>query len=73
MIPWPMTLPGSPLSFDLLIATATNPTIINEQYLPVKQIADAWKTNLEKRIVTISITTRNTISEHFRTRGLHNY
>ena len=44
MIPWPATLSGKPLEFDVLIATATNPTIIAGHYPTVQQIADAWKT-----------------------------
>ena len=44
MISWPATLSGRPLKFDVLIATATNPTIIAGHYPAVQQIADAWKT-----------------------------
>ena len=41
-IPWPATLSGVPLDFDVLIGTATNPTIIRGHYADAKQVADAW-------------------------------
>ena len=41
-IPWPATLSGVPLDFDVLIGTATNPTIIRGHYADAQQVADAW-------------------------------
>ena len=41
-IPWPATLSGAPLEFDVLIGTATNPTIVCGHYADVQQVADAW-------------------------------
>ncbi len=46
---WPATLSGRPLKFDILIATATNPTIIAGHYPAVQQIADAWDTPTGKQ------------------------
>ena len=43
-IPWPATLSGEPLEFDVLIGTATNPTIVHGHYADAQQVADAWTT-----------------------------
>ena len=43
-IPWPATLSGVPLEFDVLIGTATNPTIVSGHYADAQQVADAWNT-----------------------------
>ena len=41
-IPWPKSEDGSDLEFDVLLATATNPTIVEGHYPTVEEIADAW-------------------------------
>ncbi len=43
-IPWPTPLGGSDLPCDVLLATATNPTIVGDGYPSAQQIADAWNT-----------------------------
>ena len=43
-IPWPTPVDGSDLSCDVLLATATNPTIVGGGYPSAQQIADAWNT-----------------------------
>lgn len=45
MIPWPAAVSGSPLKFNILIATATNPTITAGHYPTAQQIAAAWNTS----------------------------
>lgn len=42
-IPWPSTLSGDPLDLDVILATATNPTIIGGRYPSAKEIAERWK------------------------------
>ena len=42
-IPWPEAEDGSGLDVDLLLATATAPTLKNGCYPTVQRIADAWK------------------------------
>jgi len=42
-IPWPATTSGVPLDFDVLIGTATNPTLIRGHYADAREVADAWK------------------------------
>ena len=41
-IPWPESEDGSGLEFDVLLATATNPTTIKGRYPTAEEIADAW-------------------------------
>ena len=41
-IPWPATLSGVPLDFDVLVGTATNPTIVRGHYADAREVADAW-------------------------------
>ena len=43
-IPWPTPVDGSDLPCDVLLATATNPTIIGGHYPTPEQIAEAWST-----------------------------
>lgn len=43
-IPWPTLVDGSDLACDVLLATATNPTIVGGSYPSAQQIADAWNT-----------------------------
>ena len=44
-IPWPVPWSeetGSDLGVDILLATATNPTIVRGRYPTAQQVADAW-------------------------------
>ena len=41
-IPWPESEDGSGLEVDVLLATATNPTIDGGDYPSAQQVADAW-------------------------------
>ena len=41
-IPWPTTKKGVGLGVDVILATATNPTIVEGRYTPVEDIAAAW-------------------------------
>ena len=43
-IPWPTPLGGSDLPYDVLLATATNPTIVGGGYPSAQQIANSWNT-----------------------------
>ncbi len=43
LIPWPDRTDGSPLEFDALLATATNPTIDEGQYPSAQKVAGGWK------------------------------
>jgi len=43
IIPWPPRTDGLPLELDALLATATDPTIVDGQYPSVQEIASAWK------------------------------
>ena len=51
MIPWPATLSGVPLDFDVLIGTATNPTIIRGHYAEAQEVADAWNSTAGREYV----------------------
>lgn len=42
-IDWPTTDKGIDLGVDVILATATNPTIVAGRYLPVQEIAAAWR------------------------------
>ena len=42
-IDWPTTDKGIDLGVDVILATATNPTIVEGRYTPVEDIAAAWK------------------------------
>ena len=50
-IQWPKSSDGSDLNFNALLATATNPTIIDGTYPSVQQIASAWNTHEGKKHV----------------------
>ena len=41
-IPWPESEDGSGLEVDVLLATATNSTIVNGRYPTAEEIADSW-------------------------------
>ena len=41
-IPWPESEDGSGLEVDVLLATATNPTIVEGHYPAAQEIADVW-------------------------------
>jgi hypothetical protein len=43
MIPWPHRTDGLPLELDALLATATDPTIVDGRYPSAQEIASAWK------------------------------
>ena len=43
-IPWPISEDGSDLGVDVLLATATDPTIGDGRYPCGQQIAEAWNT-----------------------------
>lgn len=42
-IAWPTTDSGIDPGFDVILATATNPTIVKSKYPPVEDIAAAWR------------------------------
>ena len=42
-ITWPTTDKGIDLGVDVILATATNPTIVGGRYPPVEDIAAAWR------------------------------
>ena len=44
-IDWPKTMNGSLLEWDLLLASATHPTLDNEAYPSSRDIARAWQTS----------------------------
>lgn len=48
---WPKCTDGKPLEADALLATATDPTLINGRYPSTKEIADAWRTDLGRDYV----------------------
>lgn len=50
-IPWPATLSGVPLDFDLLLGAATNPTIIRGYYAHAQEVANAWNSPAGKKHV----------------------
>jgi len=41
-IGWLQSMDSQPLGVDIVLATATNPTISNGRYATSKEIADAW-------------------------------
>ena len=43
-IPWPKSEDDSDLTIDALLATATNPTIVDSCYPSARDIAEAWNT-----------------------------
>ena len=43
-IPWP-DVDGSDLGLDILLATATNPTVVEGRYPTAQQVADAWNSD----------------------------
>ena len=50
-IPWPATLSGVPLDFDVLIGTATSPTIIRGHFPDAQEIANAWNSPAGRQYV----------------------
>ena len=50
-IPWPKSVRGGDLPYDVLLATATNPTIVRGHYPSPRQIADRWNTSNGKKHV----------------------
>ncbi len=44
-IPWPKCTDGSHLEVNALLATATNPTLVDGRYPSTQEIADAWNTD----------------------------
>ena len=52
-IPWPDE-DGSDLGVDVLLATATNPTIVRGRYPTGEQVADAWNSPSGKTTSTTS-------------------
>ena len=50
-VTWPRTQDGSMLAMDLLLATATNPTIDDGRYPSIEDIAEAWTTPEGKKHV----------------------
>lgn len=50
-IPWPKCSDGAPLQVSALLATATNPTLINGKYATPRQIAAAWTTDSGSKYV----------------------
>ena len=48
-IPWPESEDGSPLDVDVLLATATAPTIVDGRYPTAQEIAEAWN-NTDGRV-----------------------
>jgi hypothetical protein len=50
-IPWPQRKDGKAIDIDILLMTATNPTITDGRYPTSEEIAVAWKTPLGSRHV----------------------
>ena len=50
-IPWPKSEDSPDLGIDVLLATATNPTIVGGRYPSAQQIANAWNTPVGKGYV----------------------
>ena len=50
-ISWPKAVDGSGLELDVILATATDPTLDNREYFSVKEIAKAWKSGSGKEEV----------------------
>lgn len=51
-VAWPATQDGSTLDLDLLLATATEPTIEDGSYASAQHIADGWTTPEGKKYVS---------------------
>ena len=51
-IPWPEPVEGPDVGVDMLLATATNPTLTGDDYASAIQITDAWMTSRGKREVS---------------------
>jgi len=58
-IPWPTLDDVRSLNLDILLATATNPTIKKDRYPTAEEIADAWKTVSGKRYLEYFRSNRN--------------
>ena len=79
-IPWPKLAGEGGVSVDVLLATATNPSIVEGEYGSVEEIADAWTTprgkreakyfwnNTNERIKTFQ---DQEIEQRLATQGLH--
>ena len=58
-IPWPSTEDGLDLGIDVLLATATKPTIDDGGYYPSPcEVADAWNTHDGKKSVEYFVENR---------------
>ena len=69
-IPWPTPVEGPDLPCDVLLATATNPTIVGGRYPSPEQIADAWKTPGGKQHVDYFSNNRKHDIETFQDREI---
>jgi hypothetical protein len=49
-IPWPEPCAGGELALDLLLATATDPTLRNKSYPTAEEIAQAWKEDTGEKV-----------------------
>ena len=58
-IDWPKTVNDSLLECDVLLATATHPTLDNEEYPSSRDIAQAWQTTKGQREVKYFWNNRN--------------
>ncbi len=50
-IPWPKCSDGSSLDADVVLSTATNPTLVEGRYPSAEEIADAWTTDSGRKYV----------------------
>ncbi len=50
-IPWPKCTDGSHLEVDALLATATDPTLVDGRYPSAQEIATAWNTDTSSNYV----------------------
>ena len=73
LIPWPQKESGDPLDVDLLLATATEPSLTKGAYATPQEIADAWNRApnrleyfCENRRVGITTADDCQITEHLR-------
>lgn len=48
-VPWPETVEEGEIGVDVLLATATNPTIVEGEYASAMEIAGAWMTRRGKK------------------------
>lgn len=58
-IPWPVPCEdGTRLGVDILLATATNPTIVRGRYPTAQEVADAWKSPSGRKYVGYFVNNR---------------